>query len=78
MSVDILKKQLKDGVFSNIYLFFGEEDFLKEYYYNQLKSKIVDKSFEDFNFCFYEGKNIDLQQEKMQMMELLNYPFRQK
>ncbi|MBZ4644691.1 MAG: polymerase subunit delta [Petroclostridium sp.] len=62
MSVDILKKQLKDGVFSNIYLFFGEEDFLKEYYYNQLKSKIVDKSFEDFNFCFYEGKNIDLQQ----------------
>ncbi|MDK2933336.1 MAG: polymerase subunit delta [Clostridiales bacterium] len=62
MSIDLLKKQLKEGEFSNIYLFFGEEEFLKEYYFSQLKSKVVDESFKDFNYAVFEGKNIDLQQ----------------
>ncbi len=62
MSLSLLKKQLKDNRFSNLYLFFGEEDFLKEYYYNQLKQKIVDHSFQDFNLSIFEGKNTDLQE----------------
>ncbi len=62
MSLTLFKKQLKDNQFSNMNLFFGEEEFLKEYYFNQLKQKIVDKAFQDFNLSIFTGKNIDLQE----------------
>jgi len=61
LSIDILKKQLKEGNFSNIYVFFGEEEFLKEYYFQQLKSKIVEEALKDFNYTVFEGKGNDMQ-----------------
>lgn len=59
-----LKKQLADGTYKNIYLFCGEEDFLREYYFNQLKKNIVDESFADFNFAVFEGAKLDLDEIK--------------
>ena len=52
-----LKEQIKTENFSSVYLIYGEESYLKEYYVGKLKSKLVDEAFSDFNFHQYEGKN---------------------
>ena len=52
-----LKKEIKSGDFKNAYLLYGEESYLKEYYANELKNKIVDKTFEAFNFHYFDGKD---------------------
>ncbi|MGE4283436.1 MAG: DNA polymerase III subunit delta [Clostridia bacterium] len=62
LSLDLFKKQLKEGKFSGVYLFCGEEAFLQEYYLNQLKNKLVDNTFKDFNYYYFEGKNMNSQQ----------------
>lgn len=55
-----LRKQIKAGEFKNAYLICGDEDYLKEHYVSQLKDKIVDKTFEFFNFHYFDGKDTDL------------------
>lgn len=55
-----LKKQIKSGDFSNAYLIYGDESYLKEYYVNQIKKKTVDATFESFNFHQYDGKDTEL------------------
>ena len=60
-----LKNQIKSGDFSNVYMIYGEEDYLKEYYVNKLKDKIVEPAFADFNFHQYDGK-------KTPVSEILN------
>ena len=55
-----LKQQIKSGDFSRAYLIYGEEDYLKEHYVEQLKIKNVDKAFEDFNFHSFNGKDAQL------------------
>ena len=55
-----LKEQLKTENFSNVYLIYGEESYLKEFYVGKLKSKLVDEAFADFNFHQYEGKNTSI------------------
>ncbi len=56
-----LKEQVKSGAFKNVYLFYGEESYLKEYYVNKLKEKLVAPAFADFNFHQHEGKNSTLE-----------------
>lgn len=60
LSEDDLKKQIKSGEFDNAYLIYGEESYLKEFYVNKLKAKIVDPAFADFNYHCYENKNTPL------------------
>lgn len=55
-----LKQQIKSNHFSNAYLIYGEESYLKEHYISQLKKKIVDPTFESFNLHQFEGKDISL------------------
>ncbi|MBE7026158.1 MAG: DNA polymerase III subunit delta [Ruminococcaceae bacterium] len=57
--LSILKNQLKSGEYDNIYLFFGEEDFLKSYYFGTLKKNLVDEDFADFNYVVFEGVKQD-------------------
>lgn len=57
---DELKKQIKADELSNAYMIYGEESYLKEYYVNKLKSKVVDAAFADFNFHQYDGKSASL------------------
>ena len=42
VSIDVLKKRIKEQKFTGIYAFYGEEEYLKEYYYRQLRDKVVD------------------------------------
>lgn len=44
-----LKKQLKEGVLAPLYVFYGEEDYLREMYVNRVKDCVPDGGFPDFN-----------------------------
>lgn len=55
-----LKNQIRAGEFSNVYMFYGEESYLKEYYVSLLKSKLVEPAFADFNFHQYDGKKVSI------------------
>ena len=55
-----LKEQIKTEDFSPVYLIYGEESYLKEYYVGKLKNKLVDEAFADFNFHQYEGKDASI------------------
>lgn len=73
-----IKNQIKSGELSNAYMIYGEEGYLKEFYVNQLKKKIVDPTFEDFNFHSYEGKDTSLDNilkdaEMLPMMSEYNF-----
>lgn len=54
-----LKQQLKNGSAGNLYLFFGEEGFVKDMYLEQMKKLIPDDGFWDFNHIFLDGKDAD-------------------
>lgn len=54
-----LKQQLSSKSFARVYLFFGEEDFLRNYYFEMLKKNIVEEDFADFNYIVFEGARID-------------------
>lgn len=55
-----LKQQIKENSFSNAYFIYGEESYLKEFYLNKLKEKLVEPAFADFNFHQYNGKDTSL------------------
>lgn len=55
-----LKNQIKQGEFSNVYMIYGEESYLKELYVGKLKNKLVEPAFADFNYHEYDGKKVTL------------------
>ena len=52
-----LRAQINERQVSGAYLFYGEETYLKQQYVALLKRKLVDPSFEDFNFRSFDGKD---------------------
>ena len=52
-----LKQQLKSGTMQNLYLFFGEETFVKDSYVKYMEKLVPDDSFGDFNKLFIDGDN---------------------
>lgn len=58
MSLDQLKKHIKDNNFSNFYLFYGEEQYLIRHYKNALIQAILGEKG-GMNFSSFEGKNPD-------------------
>lgn len=53
-----LKKQIKDKNIKNIYLFYGEEEYLKKFYLEKIKKIIIGDSDDMMNFNIFEGKDI--------------------
>ncbi len=53
-----LKKQLKDGVLSSLYVLYGEEEFLREMYVGHIIEKIPDGGFPEFNHITIKGADI--------------------
>lgn len=51
-----LKKQIKDKNLDKLYLFYGEEDYLKEYYIEKIKEAVPHNGFPEFNHLFFNGK----------------------
>ena len=58
---DIFAKMIKGDIGENIFLFSGDDDYLKEHYCSLLTKKIVDESLMFFNFHKYEDDDTDLE-----------------
>lgn len=57
-----LKQDLKNQSIGQLYLFFGEESYLKERYLQQMVHQIVDDTFREFNFQILDGKRMTVQE----------------
>lgn len=54
MELKELNKRITEKQFSNLYFFYGEEDYLKEFYINRIISTLVDDAFSCFNLFHYQ------------------------
>ncbi len=54
MDIKALNQAISEKKFSNLYLFYGEEDYLKEFYINRIIHSVVDESFSCFNLFHYQ------------------------
>lgn len=52
-----LNEDIKTGQFKNVYLLFGEEDYLKKQYKNRLTKAMLPDG-DTMNYAYYEGKGI--------------------
>lgn len=52
-----LKKQIQENKMSNCYLFYGSEDYLKQFYTNKICQKFVTAGSETFSLRKYDGKD---------------------
>ncbi|MBE6904648.1 MAG: DNA polymerase III subunit delta [Ruminococcaceae bacterium] len=59
MSFEILKKELKENKLRSCYFFYGEEQYLKNYYLQTLIKKIVEAP-DDFNCYKIDAKALDM------------------
>ncbi len=55
MNYKELLNQLKQGELDNLYLLYGDEDFLIEKALQEIVTRVVDPNFKDFNFDLIEG-----------------------
>lgn len=55
-----LKQELKVGTPRSLYVFHGEETYLKEYYFRQLKKQLIPAGLEQFNLHAIPGKECTL------------------
>ena len=53
-----LKKQLKDGNLSPLYVFYGEEDFLRDMYVKRVTDCVPDGGFPEFNHIKLDGADV--------------------
>ena len=56
-----IRADLKSGNFARCYVFYGEEAYLRNYYLDQLRSKILDGPAEAFNSHFFDSKSFSVQ-----------------
>ena len=55
MELKELNRAITEKNFSNLYFFYGEEDYLKEFYINRIIQSVVDDSFACFNLFHYQN-----------------------
>ena len=60
MGLAQLKEALSGGVLGNVYIFHGEESYLREFYLSEMKKSLV-AGFESFNYHKLEGKGLTVQ-----------------
>ena len=56
-----LKRDIAAGALGNIYIFYGEETYLREYYLSEAVKKIVPLGLEEFNYHRAEGQGLTVQ-----------------
>lgn len=49
-----LGKRLKDGIIDNLYLFYGEEDYIKETYIKRIKNTVLENDITGLNFTQFD------------------------
>lgn len=53
-----LEKELSEGLIRPLYIFYGEETYLKEYYLGRLKQSVLTGGMETFNFHILKEKEV--------------------
>ena len=61
-SFDLLKRELKEGVFRRLNLFHGQEHFLRDHYLGVLREKLIGGPAQDFNDHRFTQENMDMTQ----------------
>lgn len=56
-----LKKDLSAGTLGSLYIFHGEEAYLRDYYLDQMKEKLIPPGMESFNYHLLPGKSLTVQ-----------------
>lgn len=56
-----LNDDIKSGNFKNIYLLYGEENYLKRLYKNKLRNAMINED-DTMNYAYYEGKDINVKE----------------
>ena len=56
MSMDILKKELKENNIRNVYLFYGPEEYLKKYYIDTITQQLLSSDDMELNYSCTDGK----------------------
>lgn len=56
MSLDLLKEDLKKNNIRNLYLFYGQEEYLKKYYLERIESSLLTEDLKTLNKVVMEGK----------------------
>lgn len=56
-----LKADIAAGTPGSVYIFYGEEAYLREYYLEELRKQLIPKGFEEFNYHRLEGKDLTVQ-----------------
>ena len=56
-----LRAALKEGQLANIYIFYGEESYLRQNYLEQVRQLLIPAGFEAFNYHRLNGKNLTMQ-----------------
>jgi DNA polymerase-3 subunit delta len=56
MSMEELRKQLKENKIGNLYLFTGPEKFLVRHYVNQMLETLLDENTKTFNYAEFSGR----------------------
>ena len=57
MELNEYKNKLKSGELGGVYIFAGEEDYLKRYYLGELRRAcLTDEAFAVFNHSVFDGK----------------------
>lgn len=54
MDIKTLNRSIQNNEFSNLYFFYGEEDYLKELYIHRIIHAVVDDAFSCFNLFHYQ------------------------
>ena len=69
-----LKADLSAGQLGCAYIFHGEESYLREYYLEELRKRLVPAGFEEFNYHRVEGKDLTVQKisEMAEAMPMLS------
>ena len=55
-----LKQDMKGGTIGNLYVFHGEESYLRDHYLKQMREKLLPPGMEEFNYHTISGKDFDL------------------
>lgn len=67
------RADLENGTLKTVYIFHGEESYLREHYLSQMRKALVPSGFEEFNYHRLEGKGMTAQllQETCEAMPMM-------
>ncbi len=55
-----LKKDIREGTIGSLYVFHGEEAYLRDFYLGEMKKKLLPPGMEEFNLHTMTGKDFDV------------------